>query len=122
MRDIVSAICSSALDLRMTPYYYGPVAKERAEINVAAIVVTDEKAEYIRTVHGVERADVLAVFAKRPRYFIDGRGRFAMIGSTLAGRLLLAAIMPVEGEEGSWRLVTAHWPHTRQGRTIYGED
>ncbi len=96
--------------------------RESAQIDVAAILITESKAAYIRDSHGVGADEVLEAFANQPRYFVDERGRFAMIGPLRSGRFLLAAIAPVEAEGSLWRLITAHWLATNQARAIYGED
>lgn len=97
------------------------MGKERVVIIIHGIYISDEKAEYIQRRHGVSRDDVWAVFINEPRYFVDERQRFAMIGPTASGRFLVVGIMP-EGEDGLWRLITAYWLGTRRARLIYGED
>jgi hypothetical protein len=89
------------------------------DITVAAILITDAKAEYIHRAHGVERREVVEAMMNRPRYFMDDKGRYALIGPVLSGRFLLVAIEP-EDEDGDWRLITAHWLQETRARRIYG--
>jgi hypothetical protein len=66
--------------------------------------------------------DVCRAFANRPRYFVDSRGRYAMIGPVTSGRFLLVAMVTSSEEPGSWLLITAHWLNERCARAIYGEE
>jgi hypothetical protein len=79
-----------------------------ADIEVAAIIISDAKAEYIQSRHGVSSFDVLQAFANRPRYFVDTRGRYAMIGPVTSGRFLLVAMVASSEVPDSWLLITAH--------------
>jgi hypothetical protein len=93
-----------------------------ADIEVDGIVISDEKAAYIESRHGVTRGDVWEAFGNRPRYFVDSRSRYAMLGPVTSGRFLLAAIMPSRQEPGTWLLITAYWLSARRARAIYGGD
>lgn len=90
-----------------------------AEIEVDAIIITDEKAAYFEAVHDVTRADVWAVLGLAPRYLVDGQGRYSMVGRSAEGRYLMVGLVPTS-EEGAWRLVTAYWLRESRGRRLYG--
>jgi hypothetical protein len=91
-----------------------------ADIEVAAIAIADEKADYIERAHGVTRTDVWSILSLAPRYFTDDAGRYSMIGPSPEGRYLLVGLMPTD-ETTTWRLVTAYWLRSRRGRRLYGE-
>jgi hypothetical protein len=77
-------------------------------IDVAGLVFDDEnEAKFAR--HALTISDVLEVFEKWPRYYVNRgmrRASHVMIGPTRQGRLL---VVPIEtwGATGLWRPVTA---------------
>jgi hypothetical protein len=91
-----------------------------ADIEVEAIIITDEKSEYIEREHQVSRSDVWSVFGLAPHYLADELGRYSMIGPSPEGRHLMVGLMPTD-ENATWRLVTAHWLRPGRARRLYGE-
>jgi hypothetical protein len=77
-------------------------------IDVAGLLFDDEnEAKFAR--HGVTLTEVLEVFEKWPRYYVnrpDRRATHVMVGPTLRGRVL---VVPIEawGTDGLWRPATA---------------
>ena len=91
-----------------------------ADIEVEAIIISEEKAVYINQAHSVTSADVWSVFGSEPRFLGDERGRYSMIGRSPEGRYLMVGLMPTE-EAATWRLVTAYWLRPGRGERLYGE-
>ena len=90
-----------------------------ADIEVDFIFISDEKAEYVEQVHGVTTADIWSIFSLAPRYFVDDRGRYSMVGPSENRRYLLVGLLPTD-EVGTWRLITAYWLRPARGRRLYG--
>jgi hypothetical protein len=93
---------------------------ERAELDVAELILDDAKANYIAIHHDVMASDIDEVFRNEPRYLVsykDGKERFAMLGPSKAGRFLTVAIMRTNGS--TWRVVTAYWLRESRARRFY---
>jgi hypothetical protein len=98
--------------------------RQRVGLNIDDIRIDPPKSRYIEEQKGVELADILEVFGNEPRYFVRVIGRrvgYSMLGPTRAGRFLLTPIVPT-ADEGIWRVVSAYWLPSRQGRRLYEEE
>jgi len=77
-----------------------------------------ERATYAK--HRVTVTEIGEVLDYRPRFFVNsGRAPIAMVGPTLAGRLLVVPVEPTS-VRGIWRPVTAFEANARHRKAYEG--